>query len=1412
MVLFKRKNVTIPETKLIPAEDDQEVWVIPETEEVFCTYDDYLSRLDFYMQKKFICELSGASCLTYFEALKKENQEKKQVLKFFPEPLKEPILRMVQFSLTTRLDQLVDEVHTAIKEKFFVGENVFVRFQDQKVRADVVKADHEHGIYQVDDGLRVLEGDFSQLQRDRKLLSKPALRAFVKHSAYREPWLGSPWMLREAIAEKYGISTEVPQHISDLKERNGHITSNSVNGNGEPKGGRYPAGNGSSGPVRLAPKTSSVKTSSNNGPSPKQLNQSYMEARTQALKQLEDQIPLELRNDDLFDLAKSDEPLTSVITHRNKIKPWPEWHKDASLEKIEGANKINHLLEIWLFSHYFSELIGFTEHLQKFDDFVAGILSPEPSEELSKLHECLLSMLVSKNSKKLAIPHPEESSDEDSSSEEEAENDEEGEEEEGEEAHNEEDDNDQEEEEGEEDADDEKEEDYDSDSENGPPRKKHKKNKSSKSGKTENPWVVRIGKRDYKNGGWQQILVEILQKLIHSSEWHPDTRQVVVHFTGDTNSYHEISDSDAHEAYKTLLAPQRIHALMMLARLLYGSDLMRDFLDTQYDTASKIRRQAHTKELKQYREEQKSAQKLLNMTIDHEHDPSSVSVDQMKELAVELNLEESFTPEEVKELISGMSDKIDKTVEVLNETSKTLARMDNQRMRLLGKDRFFNRYWWMDSNGVDQSGNLYMGRLWVQGPSDADREYLQSDFFSKSFIDYRRDVLNETARIKSDTARILNQQLKASNSEKEAKITTRRERSLKPRSSQNETSASSRIKFINQVGSKPPPVKRSGPVENPNRILTDLGNLERRLRELIQVSKHNGDLLCADDTIELRQLESELLESRKNLADSPTEVVQRNIKKVVTLFAENFPASQFGREAYMNRHPEAASAPEATNAAPVDNASTSTPSAQPQPSLIKTKFKMVNPDGGKPSQQSGVATTVHTQTKFIDGTPKNVPSTIPSVQTVYNPSAPDMAPAPAQAPAPAPAQAPAPAPSAAPLPQNALPSAPSSVPPSIPPPGTPGVQPPLVYDPYKGVYTTYQPGYHMDPAQQQQQQPPMQWVVQQTSQGPMMYAVPVQQMIIPQYSDTGDAYSAYIQQQLGMQQAYYAQQMQQYHPYYQQGQYGAPMVPMGYQQVPAYSQVLPEYAPPPPGYHQVTPTPQPPVQLPAPQIPAAPQPEGNVAGSAPGSAPGSGGAANVTNQPDHGGTEANNLKPVKKGEVIDLVDSELDEDHTKKTIGVETTKTSNGEQNGEKTIVKQERELRPAPPDFDTSREQTVEAEPTKPELSIVERAKIELAKEQQLEDSESAGEETEYVIKEEPIKPAELVTMQTNGPLAPNEWRYYDTPEELDQLLSYFGNSGKREVKLGSALRKLYPEIRSLMSKRLKDLEDPRYEEKDEA
>jgi hypothetical protein len=49
-----------------------QVWVVPETSEVFTSYEAYLARMDFYKQRRFICEITGHSGLNFFEAMRSE--------------------------------------------------------------------------------------------------------------------------------------------------------------------------------------------------------------------------------------------------------------------------------------------------------------------------------------------------------------------------------------------------------------------------------------------------------------------------------------------------------------------------------------------------------------------------------------------------------------------------------------------------------------------------------------------------------------------------------------------------------------------------------------------------------------------------------------------------------------------------------------------------------------------------------------------------------------------------------------------------------------------------------------------------------------------------------------------------------------------------------------------------------------------------------------------------------------------------------------------------------------------------------------------------------------------------------------------------------------------------------------------
>jgi hypothetical protein len=55
--------------------------------------------------------------------------------------------------------------------------------------------------------------DSQSLYRDRRVFSKILLRAFLKASLTKEQWHGAPWTVRPKLAKEFNIPTEVPPHL-----------------------------------------------------------------------------------------------------------------------------------------------------------------------------------------------------------------------------------------------------------------------------------------------------------------------------------------------------------------------------------------------------------------------------------------------------------------------------------------------------------------------------------------------------------------------------------------------------------------------------------------------------------------------------------------------------------------------------------------------------------------------------------------------------------------------------------------------------------------------------------------------------------------------------------------------------------------------------------------------------------------------------------------------------------------------------------------------------------------------------------------------------------------------------------------------------------------------------------------------
>ncbi|VEU22373.1 DEKNAAC103362 [Brettanomyces naardenensis] len=238
MVLFKRKTVEFVPPPSLPSDLDldTQVWFIPETGEWFIDYEAYLDRMNYYNIKKFVCETSGNSNFTYFEALKVERNELQLMETKFPDPVKEPILRYVSFSTVPRIDVMVDDVYTTFKDDFFPGDQVVVKGPHEKFRG-VVREKARFNPIQLPDGTvrdgycsyRVLletneeitVNDSLQMSRERNTFTKWFVKSFLKMSLTRLNRTGAPWVIRENIAQKYRIPVEYPPELKQFEDTHG---------------------------------------------------------------------------------------------------------------------------------------------------------------------------------------------------------------------------------------------------------------------------------------------------------------------------------------------------------------------------------------------------------------------------------------------------------------------------------------------------------------------------------------------------------------------------------------------------------------------------------------------------------------------------------------------------------------------------------------------------------------------------------------------------------------------------------------------------------------------------------------------------------------------------------------------------------------------------------------------------------------------------------------------------------------------------------------------------------------------------------------------------------------------------------------------------------------------------------------
>ncbi|QLQ81202.1 hypothetical protein HG537_0E05570 [Torulaspora globosa] len=271
MVLYKRKPVTLPDPEVLPADLNIEVWHIDETGEWFASYEKYLERFDFYSRHHFTCEITGTSCLTFFEALDSEETQFRLVEEKFPLKLREPVARFLHFNEVKRLDTLVEKTYVRFKNDFFPGEVVYLRKGNKDVSAPssnhstpqpdesffkghketvteaiqpqyqrpyiikekaqfnattdsvtgevIVPAYSKYMLTEANHGNKSLIADQSQIYRDRSTFTKHLIKCFCKITLRRaSSKMGAPWAVKDEYLPMYGLTMDWPPEMLKYKE------------------------------------------------------------------------------------------------------------------------------------------------------------------------------------------------------------------------------------------------------------------------------------------------------------------------------------------------------------------------------------------------------------------------------------------------------------------------------------------------------------------------------------------------------------------------------------------------------------------------------------------------------------------------------------------------------------------------------------------------------------------------------------------------------------------------------------------------------------------------------------------------------------------------------------------------------------------------------------------------------------------------------------------------------------------------------------------------------------------------------------------------------------------------------------------------------------------------------------------
>eukprot|EP01052_Picozoa_sp_SAG31_P008827 SAG31_NODE_452_length_15484_cov_20.883198_4_plen_857_part_00 len=219
-------------------------WQIRFTGEIFQVYEEYLEKLHLYRRRIWTCEFSGASSLTYEQALKSEIGANQWIEKL-PRTHMKAMLLKCQWS-TAKLEELVNDIYLQFTESFLPGQELEALDGESgattKIRTvkklESASAAMAEGVdddmmmdmmqevrYEVEwlekpERAGMLCAEDQIIRPPKVVATKGQIKNVVKAVTKKDFYPQAPYEIRTELAAQYGISTELPLEFQ--RARNYH--------------------------------------------------------------------------------------------------------------------------------------------------------------------------------------------------------------------------------------------------------------------------------------------------------------------------------------------------------------------------------------------------------------------------------------------------------------------------------------------------------------------------------------------------------------------------------------------------------------------------------------------------------------------------------------------------------------------------------------------------------------------------------------------------------------------------------------------------------------------------------------------------------------------------------------------------------------------------------------------------------------------------------------------------------------------------------------------------------------------------------------------------------------------------------------------------------------------------------------